>query len=397
MLEAIKTRAAPARNPEQRGDMMSERIRILFLSANPWTTSRILVDEEAREIFEKLQEGSCRDKFELIRHEAIRTFDLQRLLMMYEPHIVHFSGHASKTHKLILGGTAGRGKEVDCKGLVEVFALFRRHVRLILLNACFTRRQALALSEVIDYSVGTGKGMGDKGGVAFAGAFYRALGFGKSVKESFASAKAELCLTKISRTSGIELFVSNGISENDPFPQLHTDLASEAAYPWQILSNPLARQASDYEMSPEDGCFFHKGSIMEPQFPGNRNIARWYFNQTVSVAHTYRQALPLRGDESAPAPYPAPRGAERSTAALTHARETKNLKRADPRPSSCEIEPERSMVSAMTVKVERVLLMEVTSVSQTRSVQAEQAGRTRARSVKKRVGRNARCDQRRSD
>jgi len=75
---------------------MIERIRILFLSANPWTTSRILVDEEAREIFEKLQEGSCRDRFELIKHEAIRALDLQRLLMMHEPHIVHFSGHASK-------------------------------------------------------------------------------------------------------------------------------------------------------------------------------------------------------------------------------------------------------------------------------------------------------------
>src|SRR5258706_8649641 len=256
--------------------MMSERIRILFLSANPWTTSRIIVDEEAREIFEKLQEGSCRDRFELIKHEAIRALDLQRLLMMHEPHIVHFSGHASMKQKLILGGTAGRGKEVDRKGLVEIFGLYKHHVRLILLNACFTRTQARALSEVIDYSVGAGKGIGDKGGVAFAGAFYRALGFGKSVKESFASAKAELGLTKIPRTKGIELFVRNGISENDPFPQLRTDLGRGAADPWRVLSNPLARQASDYEMSPDDGFFFRQESILEAQIPGNPNIARWF-------------------------------------------------------------------------------------------------------------------------
>src|SRR6267154_2408003 len=255
-------RAAPARNHEQRGHIMSERIRILFLSANPWTTSRILVDEEAREIFEKLQEGSCRDRFELIKHEAIRAFDLQRLLMMHEPHIVHFSGHASKTHKLILGGTAGSGKAVDRKGLVEIFGLYRRHVRLILLNACFTRTQARALSEVIDYSVGTGKGMGDKGGVAFAGAFYRALGFGKSVKESFASAKAELGLTKIPRTSGIELFVRNGISESDPFPRLQTNRGSGAAYPSSVLSNPLGTQSSHYEMFSPGGSFFHEGSVL---------------------------------------------------------------------------------------------------------------------------------------
>jgi hypothetical protein len=377
--------------------MMSERIRILFLSANPWTTSRILVDEEAREIFEKLQEGSCRDKFELIRHEAIRTFDLQRLLMMHEPHIVHFSGHASETHKLILGGTAGRGKEVDRKGLVEIFGLYRHHLRLILLNACFTRRQALALSEVIDYSVGTGKGMGDKGGVAFAGAFYRALGFGKSVKESFASAKAELGLTKIPRTSGIELFIRNGISENDPFPQLHTDLGREAADPWRVLSNPLARQASDCEMSPDDGSFFHQGSILEPQIPGNRDIAHWFFHQTDSVAHTYRQVLPLRRDVSAPAPGRAPHGGKRSTALFARVRGTKKVKKADPGPSGCEIEAASSMVSAMTVRVERVLLMSVTRVSQTRSAQEDQAVRTRASSMQKRVGRNARCESGRSD
>ena len=48
--------------------MMTEKIRILFLSANPWTTSRILVDEEAREIFERIQEGPYREWFELHKH-----------------------------------------------------------------------------------------------------------------------------------------------------------------------------------------------------------------------------------------------------------------------------------------------------------------------------------------
>ena len=199
---------------------MTKKIRILFLSANPWTTSRILVDEEAREIFEKIQEGPYRADFELHKHTATRPIDLQRLLLMHQPHIVHFSGHGSKRQKIILGGAPGRGKAVDSQGLVEVFALYRRHVRLVLLNACFTREQAQSISDVIDYSVGTGKGIGDKAGVAFAGAFYRALGFGKSVREAFESAKAELGLTKMPRTQGIELFIRNGISETDSFPRM---------------------------------------------------------------------------------------------------------------------------------------------------------------------------------
>ncbi len=197
---------------------MSEKIRILFLSANPWTTSRILVDEEAREIFERIQEGTHRHNFELHKHTAIRPLDLQRLLLFHEPQIVHFSGHGSKTHKLILGGAPGRGKAVDRQGLASVFGLYRRHLRVVLLNACFTKTQARSISQVIDYSIGTGKGIGDKGGVAFAGAFYRALGFGKSIREAFESAKAELGLTRMPRTQGIELFVRDGLKKDDRFP-----------------------------------------------------------------------------------------------------------------------------------------------------------------------------------
>lgn len=202
---------------------MTEKIRILFLSANPWTTSRILVDEEAREIFERIQEGPYRERFELHKHAATRAIDLQRLLLMHRPHIVHFSGHGSKKQKIILGGAAGRGKAVDQQGLVEVLGLYNHHLRLVLLNACFTKAQARSIAEVIDYSVGVGKGIGDKAGVAFAGAFYRALGFGKTICEAFNSARAELVLTKMPRTQGIELFVRNGISQKNPFPQqVHT-------------------------------------------------------------------------------------------------------------------------------------------------------------------------------
>ena len=202
---------------------MTEKIRILFLSANPWTTSLIMVDEEAREIFERIQEGPYRGRFELFNHAATRPIDLQKLLLFFQPHIVHFSGHGNKKEKLILGGTPGRGKTVDRQGLVELLALYNTHLRLVLLNACFTKIQARLISEVIDYAIGTGKGIGDKAGVAFAGAFYRALSFGKSVRDAFDSAKAELALTKMPRTQGIELFVRDGLSELESYPQFDAE------------------------------------------------------------------------------------------------------------------------------------------------------------------------------
>ena len=197
---------------------MNQKIQVLFLSANPLATGRILVDEEAREFFERIQEGPYRDRFALHVHTAIRPHDLQRLLLIYQPQIVHFSGHGSKEQKIILGGIHGRGKTVNQDALRNLFAIYRNHVQLVLLNACFTDEQARSIAEVVNYSIGASKAIGDKAGVAFAGAFYRALGFGKSVRCAFESAIAELALTKLPRSRGMQLFVREGLSEKDPFP-----------------------------------------------------------------------------------------------------------------------------------------------------------------------------------
>jgi hypothetical protein len=204
-------------------DAVTNKIRILFLSANPLTTSRILVDEEIREIFERIHEGPYRDRFELYQHLAARPIDLQKLLLLHQPHIVHFSGHGSRKHQLVLSGESGRGQLVEPRALVNVFGLYKDHVRLVLLNACFTNPQARSLAEVINYSIGTAREIGDRACVTFAGAFYRALGFGKSVRDSFLSAKAELALSKVRRSRGIELFIRQGVSDNDPFPELGRD------------------------------------------------------------------------------------------------------------------------------------------------------------------------------
>lgn len=200
-------------NFAKRGEKnMTAKVRILFLSANPWNTSRILVDKEAREIFEKLEEGDDRDRFELFKHTALRPGDLQRLLLKHRPHIVHFSGHGSKVCKLIVEGGSGRGKRLDPQGLVDIFRLYNSHIRLVMLNACFTKTQARALTEVIDYAIGISKAIGDRAGVMFAAALDRALGFGRSVVEAYELAKAELRLIRMPRAQGIELFIREGMT-----------------------------------------------------------------------------------------------------------------------------------------------------------------------------------------
>lgn len=195
---------------------MGEKIKILFLSANPRDTSRIRVDEEAREIFEKIEEGTARGAFELFKYPATRVSDLQRLLMMHRPHIVHFSGHGSLARQIILEGSLGRGKQVDRRALADVFRILKDAVRVIVLNACFTKPQAQALADVIDYTVGISETIGDRAAVTFAGAFYRALAFGRPVQEAFELGRVELNLKGIRGSKVLELLVRHGTDVTAP-------------------------------------------------------------------------------------------------------------------------------------------------------------------------------------
>jgi hypothetical protein len=378
---------------------MTEKIRILFLSANPWTTSRILVDEEEREIFEKLQEGPDRDKFEMHRHAAIRPIDLQRLLMMHEPHIVHFSGHGSKQHKIILGGKPGRGKQVDQDGLVKLFALYKSHVRLVVLNACFTKTQARSLAEVIDYSVGAGKGIGDKEGVAFAGAFYRALSFGKSVKAAFESAKAELALTRMPRTKGLDLFVRNGVNENDSFPKADGDLSSEAVDPAKRVSDLFTNHSNGDDVL-RRGSALHQKTRTEragpkiPVFetsstsPSSKLI---YQDECQNCEHAQRKVSSMQTETGAPALGLMRVGDKLSRSALVGLRKVKRAKRANSNPIKDEIETSSASYSracvVVTIEVRQVAMSESSGIPQPRAARKDQAFRTRASFASKRLGR----------
>jgi hypothetical protein len=183
--------------------------------------------------------------FEFILHPALRPGDLQLLLMKYKPHIVHFSGHGSLAKRIFMEGAGGKGKQIETEGLVEVFRLYREHVRLVVLNACNTKGQAQALTTVIDYSIGAGKGIGDRAAVKFAGAFYRALSFAMPVEKAFESAKAELVIQKIRRSKGLELFKREGIAADDeamdrpPSSQCHS-VALEPAMR-ELLEGSMSR------------------------------------------------------------------------------------------------------------------------------------------------------------
>lgn len=166
------------------------RIRILMMAANPVTTQRLALDEEAREIEHRLRLSRDRDAFELATRWAVRPDDLLRFLNEITPHIVHFSGHGSRAGQIMLSNGDRTERAVDPAALAEVFRVMRRDIRVVMLNACYSAVQAQAISAHIDYIVGMRASIRDDAAIVFSASFYSALGYGRPVVEAFEQAVA---------------------------------------------------------------------------------------------------------------------------------------------------------------------------------------------------------------
>lgn len=174
------------------------KCKVLFLSANPAGTGQLQLDEEIREIAQKLRFSDYRDSVDLIPHLAARPDDFLQALLEHTPHVVHFSGHGSTTGELIFLDRDGNPKPVDADSLTWLFRALTDNVRVVLLNACHSEKQATAIADVVDCTIGMTKEIGDAAAIVFAASFYRAVGFGRSVQDAFNVGIAALRLEGIS-------------------------------------------------------------------------------------------------------------------------------------------------------------------------------------------------------
>jgi CHAT domain len=164
---------------------MGERIKILFLAADPVDTSRLRLGKEIKEIDKKIQATTHRDSFELVSEWAVTAEDLLQALLRHCPHIVHFSGHGSKLGSIILEDEYGEAQIADKQALTSLFQVLKDNIRIVVLNACYSKPQADAIRQVIDYTIGMNTTIADGAAILFSATFYSALGFGRSVKEAF--------------------------------------------------------------------------------------------------------------------------------------------------------------------------------------------------------------------
>lgn len=167
-------------------DLRKEPIKkILILSASPINLDRLRFDEEIREIEEGLRRAKYRNLFEIKCRPALRFQDLRRVLLDFEPQIIHFIGHGNM-NGLKLEDKLGNEALIPTDVLSELFELFSDQIECVVLSSCHSVVQTNALNRYIPYVIGMLDKIMDKAAIAFAVGFYDALGSGKSIEKAFA-------------------------------------------------------------------------------------------------------------------------------------------------------------------------------------------------------------------
>ncbi len=161
------------------------RQTVLMLTSNPLDTGRLRLDEEYRAIDRAITGARHRDQLDLRLGAAARYGDLQELLLQHEPAVVHYAGHNSAVHGIVLVDERGNACPVQPKQLSDLFAITGRWVSCVVLNACLTKDQAAAIVEHVTCVVGMSRPVLDGVAIDFAAGFYNAIAAGQSVATAF--------------------------------------------------------------------------------------------------------------------------------------------------------------------------------------------------------------------
>lgn len=199
---------------------MARKNKILFLAANPYETAMINVRKEFVDIQNTLLTTKHRSKFEINADHATTAEDLDALFERIKPTIVHFSAHGTNNGSIVLHDSHGNGEDITHEILSGIFRIWGASVKLVILNACYSEKQAKAIAKYVDCVIGMPREIFDDDAIRFATKFYYSLGSGKDVFTAHRAGVLELrrlgvtkeCLPRIKRRRGTDPSQLNFVS-----------------------------------------------------------------------------------------------------------------------------------------------------------------------------------------
>jgi hypothetical protein len=184
---AKRPEAAPATEAA-----VSERT-ILYLAAVPRDMAPLRLDQEKRDVEERLQLRRNRHHYRMEYWSAVRLRDIGQALVESQPCIVHFAGHGNTDGGIYIEDDAGYSELLDPAGLAKWLRGYSKWIKCVIVNACNSLPLAEAITrEDIDYAIGMRAKVSDPASIDFSVGFYQAIAAGQPVPDAFSHARGML-------------------------------------------------------------------------------------------------------------------------------------------------------------------------------------------------------------
>ena len=196
---------------------LPKQITILFLASNPNDTDTLRLDQEARDIQEKIRTAKYRDNINFVSRWAVRVDDILQAVNEENPTIIHFSGHGCDTGEIVLEGLDGNAVTVNPAAFCRAISTVSNVVQLVVFNACYSEIQAKAIVEHINAAIGMSISISDDAAKIFATQLYSSIAFGLSIQQSFNQAVASLMMHSIPEENTPQLYGKPNVDLNTIF------------------------------------------------------------------------------------------------------------------------------------------------------------------------------------
>jgi hypothetical protein len=243
-----------------------QKLKILFLAANPINTTQLRLEQELRDIKIALRQSRYRDQFDLQAVSAARINDMRQAMLDIEPQILHFSGHG-EGGAIYLEDKDGNARPIGSTAFANFLTNFPS-VQCVVLNACYSEELGAAINATVPFVVGMETAVEDEAAISFAVAFYDVLGSGGNYERAFRLAANALELED-KLTAANPVLVKSPTAGSVPPPIAVPVAGAPAAQPQGAVVQPAAQPgaaASGPPPAATSGALLSITRLTGPQF-----------------------------------------------------------------------------------------------------------------------------------
>jgi hypothetical protein len=212
----LHTRVNPGSRPtpatilrKERTD--AERIRFLFLSANPDRQSMLDVEREQERISTTRDGSRFQERIHIEAMPNLNIVQFPKTMRLQRPAVLHFSGHGGPGGSLLMRDERGEPFDMHPDGISRLIKQHHDAIRLVVLNACYSEALASLLVHDIDCVIGMTSDVLDKAAILFSESLYGALFDGTSIAHAFETAAAAVQARYGDETKNLKLECRKGV------------------------------------------------------------------------------------------------------------------------------------------------------------------------------------------